>query len=126
MKRGKLLRAFGATCLLTTPALVPAHDIANGSTSSRNVLINTVGNNAVNWNIIRSVRIVIPADDVATHRCVATASADMDQSGGEGDAQPFTVRQHRPWLTHPGLVRVCKHPHRHGRCAPSRSSGPSL
>ena len=86
MKCQHLLLTLAAVCLLHTLAL--AHDTANGSTSNANVLIDSIGNGAVNWDTISRTRITIPTGE-PTHTCVATASADMDNPGDTGDENQY-------------------------------------
>jgi hypothetical protein len=62
------------------PSALLAHNYVSGQISN----VDFVLNDPNNWQTIRSVTVVIAANDPATHSCVATASADMFNASRPG------------------------------------------
>jgi hypothetical protein len=80
MKRPILSATTAIACLAALSAVASANNFVTGSSSSGDVTLN----DANNWEIIRSATVNIPAGDLSSHGCVATASADMNHGGPEG------------------------------------------
>lgn len=55
-----------------------ANNFVTGASNNGNVLLDSDNN----WDTIRSVTVTIPSNDGASHGCVVSASADMENRGG--------------------------------------------
>lgn len=80
MKRGIFCVSVTIAWLLVFSGPVLANNFVVGQSNNANVALDS----ADNWTVIRSVSVIIPALDTKSHGCVATASADMDQTGDVG------------------------------------------